>query len=95
MSFPNATNVTTITELWEYNNTVTDDIFTYFILFTIWGVMFFASSRAGRQDYAIVGASFVTFISALLLTILGLASMGPVLLSLAIMIVGFLISKAS
>lgn len=95
MSYANPTNVTTVTELWEYNNTVTDDIFTYFILFAIWGVMFFASSRAGRQDYALVGASFITFISAVLLVILDLATMGPVLLTLGAMIVSFIISKAS
>jgi len=92
---PMPTNISTVPDLWEYNDTVVgDEGFSYFMLFAIWLVAFFASSVTGRQDYAIVGASFMTFLVASLLVVAGLISMGPLLLSLAVMIGGFLLSKA-
>ena len=94
MTNPLPTNVSTVVDLWEYNDTVVgDEGFSYFILFAIWLVAFFASSITGRQDYAIVGASFVTMLVASLLVVAGLVSMGPLLLSIAVMIGGFLLSR--
>lgn len=94
MSFNTTENVTSVTQLVQYSNDVSDGWFGYFMIITVW-VIAFAISALYRTEHAITAASFVTFIVAALLAVAGIVGTGEVILPLAMMFVGYVISKVS
>jgi hypothetical protein len=92
MSFNSSMNVSNVSELMTYNNEVTDGLFGYSILFAFWLVSFAIASRF-RVDHAVTSASFVTFIAATLLLVMGIVEMGAVLISLGVTLVSYVIAK--
>jgi hypothetical protein len=68
--FPNVTNVTTYEGLLTYNNTVTDGMFGLFLIIGIFLVAFGATGQY-RKEVSFTFASFITLVSAVLLSGLG------------------------
>jgi len=68
--FPNATNVTTYEGLMQYNNIVTDGMFGLFLIVGIFLISFGATGQY-RKEVSFAFASFITLISAVLLSGLG------------------------
>ena len=92
MSFNTTQNVSGVIDLLQYNNAVTNGLFGYMVLATIWFISFSLSS-VYRTDHAITAAFFVTFILSSLFVIMGFVGIDAVLLSLAGMLVGYFLAK--
>jgi len=84
--FPDVTNVTDFPGLMEYNNMVTDGMFSLWIILGVWMVMFLATANRPKP-VALTFASFVTCVITVLLSVLGLVS-GDVVAVMAIITVG-------
>ena len=88
----NATNITGVTGLLQYNNTVTDGYFGMFFLAALWIVSFLALSTY-RKDAAIVPATFVTWLVCALFVAIGLADTGLLMWFTAGLVMSFLLNK--
>jgi hypothetical protein len=92
MSFANATNVTTIVDLMQYNNSVTDDWFGMFIPIVIWVCAFGIASRYS-VEHAVTSASFLTFIASSLLVITGIVNPVAIFVSFGLVVFSYVLSK--
>lgn len=72
MTFANP-NITEISQLATYANTVTNDLFWNGFLLTLWIILFLAQ-KGYRSEAAVTSASFVCAIVAFLLSLLGLVN---------------------
>ena len=72
MTYPTP-NITDVTQLATYANTVTNNGFWNGIIVAIWFVLFF-SLKSYRTETAVISASFVCTILSLILSFLGLVN---------------------
>ena len=92
--YPYPENLTGLTGLMNYNNTVTNDAFGVFLIIPLWLVLFgIASQYSGK--HAITAASFSCFLICTGLVIAGVLGIGIMFLLLAMTIVGLIFGVIS
>ena len=92
MTFANVSDVTDITGLFAYNNTATGGLFVYFLVISLWFVLFLALG-AHRKDLAVIPASAVTFIVCSVLVVMGVLGVDVLLILAALTIVAYLLFR--
>ena len=92
MSFAEPTNVTTVVDLMQYNNSVTEDWFGWFIPVVIWMCAFGIASRYS-VEHAVTSASFITFIASTLLVITGLLNPVAIFICFGLVVFSYVLSR--
>lgn len=78
--FPGAGNVTTPVDMFQYSNTLTNDLFGPFILLGLWLILFLAMKNYPTPR-AFASASFTTAIASYFMFIINLVPVGAILLT--------------
>lgn len=69
--FPNATNITSIQKLMQFDNTITGGMFGIVLLIALWFVSFLGLGLYPKER-SIMVASFITFLASILLAVIGI-----------------------